>query len=88
MKTKILLISLAGLGIAGFLSAGELTKAKEGGIKSLNTYAAKMLKEKSMMMQSMPILLFWKRKKVKVPFKIPFMHPQRQKRQTGISEAL
>ena len=46
MKTKILLISLAGFGIAGFLSAGELAKAKEGGIQSLNTYAKKMLKEK------------------------------------------
>jgi hypothetical protein len=46
MKIRLLLISLAGLGITGFLSAGERTKAKEGGIKSLNTYAAKMLKEK------------------------------------------
>ena len=46
MKEKILLYFLAGLVFTGKLSAGELTKAKEGGIKSLNTYAAKMLKEK------------------------------------------
>ena len=46
MKEKILLYFLAGLVFTGKLSAGELTKAKEGGLKSLNTYAAKMLKEK------------------------------------------